>query len=64
MNHADHGVLLSFSAILLALALVAVMGQGILPIVTALGISSIPDCARVARGIAIGVMKKEFTEAG
>ncbi len=57
-------VLLSFPAILLALALVAVMGQGILPVVIALGISSIPDCARVARGIAIGVMKQEFIEAG
>jgi len=57
-------VLLSFPAILLALALVAVMGQGIVPIVIALGISSIPDCARVARGIAIGVMKQEFIEAG
>ena len=57
-------VLLSFPAILLGLALVAVMGQGVLPVVIALSVSSIPDCARVARGIAIGVMKQEFIEAG
>lgn len=57
-------VLLSFPAILLGLALVAVMGQGVIPVVIALSISSIPDCARVARGIAIGVMKQEFIEAG
>lgn len=57
-------VLLSFPAILLGLALVAVMGQGVIPVVIALSISSVPDCARVARGIAIGVMKQEFIEAG
>ena len=57
-------VLLSFPAILLGLALVAVMGQGVIPVVVALSISAIPDCARVARGIAIGVMKQEFIEAG
>lgn len=57
-------VLLSFPAILLGLALVAVMGQGVVPVVIALSVSSVPDCARVARGIAIGVMKQEFIEAG
>lgn len=57
-------VMLSFPAILLGLALVAVMGQGIVPVIIALAVSSIPDCARIARGIAVGVMKQEFIEAG
>ncbi len=57
-------MLLSFPAILLGLALVAVMGQGAVPVIIALAISSVPDCARIARGIASGVMKMEFIEAG
>ncbi|MEI4474014.1 ABC transporter permease [Frigidibacter sp. MR17.24] len=57
-------ILLSFPAILLGLALVAVMGQGTLPVILALAVSSLPDCARIARGIAIGVMKQEYIEAG
>lgn len=57
-------MMLSFPAILLGLALVAVMGQGAVPVIIALAISSIPDCARIARGIAVGVMKMEFIEAG
>ena len=57
-------MMLSFPAILLGLALVAVMGQGAVPVIIALAISSIPDCSRIARGIAVGVMKMEFIEAG
>ena len=49
---------------LMVLALVAVMGQGAVPVIIALAISSVPDCARIARGIASGVMKMEFIEAG
>ncbi len=57
-------MMLSFPAILLGLALVAVMGQGVVPVTIALGVASIPDCARIARGIAVGIMKQEFIEAG
>lgn len=57
-------VMLSFPAILLGLALVAVLGSGVTPIVIALAIASIPDTARIARSIAVGVMKQEFIEAG
>lgn len=57
-------ILLSLPAILLGLALVAAMGQGITPIVIALVISTAPDCARVVRGIAVGVMNQEFIVAG
>jgi ABC-type dipeptide/oligopeptide/nickel transport system permease subunit len=57
-------MLLSFPAILLALALVAVFGPGAFPVILALSIATIPDCARVARSIAVGVMKQEYIEAG
>lgn len=57
-------VMLSFPAILLGLALAAVMGQGSTAIILALSISAVPDCARIARGIGMGIMKEEFIEAG
>lgn len=57
-------VMLSFPAILLGLALAAVMGQGAGAIILALSISAVPDCARIARGIGMGIMKEEFIEAG
>lgn len=62
MRSAD--VMLSFPAILLGLALVAVMGSGIVPVILALAIATIPDSARIARSIAVDVMKQEFVEAG
>lgn len=57
-------MLLSFPAILLGLALVAVFGAGAVPVIIALAISTVPDCARIARSIAVGVMEQEFIEAG
>ena len=57
-------VMLSFPAILLGLALVAVLGPGAGPVIVALAIATVPDCARIARSIAVGVMKQEFIEAG
>ena len=57
-------VMLSFPAILLGLALVAVMGPGAWPVIVALAIATIPDCARIARSIAVSVMKQEYIEAG
>lgn len=57
-------MMLSFPAILLGLALVAVLGTGIWPVILALAVSSIPDCARIARSVGIGVMGQEFIEAG
>lgn len=62
MRTAD--VMLSFPAILLGLALVAVMGAGIVPVILALAIATVPDSARIARSVAVGVMKQEFVEAG
>ena len=57
-------VMLSFPAILLGLALVAVLGPGAGPVIIALAIATIPDCARIARSIAVSVMKQEYIEAG
>lgn len=57
-------VMLSFPAILLGLALVAVLGPGAGPVIVALAIATIPDCARIARSIAVSVMKQEYIEAG
>ena len=57
-------MLLSFPAILLGLALVAVFGPGTLPVIVALSIATVPDCARIARSIGVGVMGQEFIEAG
>ncbi|WP_047143865.1 ABC transporter permease [Aquamicrobium sp. LC103] len=57
-------MMLSFPAILLGLAMVAVFGPGVWPIILALAVASIPDCARIARSIGIGVMSQEYIEAG
>lgn len=57
-------VMLSFPAILLGLSLVAVMGAGVGPVIIALAIATIPDTARIARSVGVGVMKQEFIEAG
>ncbi|ETX27466.1 ABC transporter permease [Roseivivax isoporae] len=57
-------VMLSFPAILLGLALVAVLGPGAGPVIVALAIATVPDCARIARSIAVSVMNQEYIEAG
>ncbi len=57
-------MLLSFPAILLGLALVAVMGPGAGPVIVALAIATVPDCARIARSIGVGVMAQDYMEAG
>lgn len=57
-------VMLSFPAILLGLALVAVTGPGAVPVVIALAVATVPDCARIARSIAVTVMQQDYIEAG
>ncbi|WGF88039.1 ABC transporter permease [Marinivivus vitaminiproducens] len=57
-------VLLSFPAILFGLALAAIFGPGLGPIVIALSIATVPDVARVTRGVAVGVMAQDYMEAG
>lgn len=57
-------VMLSFPAILLGLALVAIFGAGTVPVIIALAIATVPDCARIGRSIAVTVMGQEYMEAG
>ena len=56
-------LLLAFPALLLAIMLTAVHGQGVVTAMIAIGISSIPSFARVVRSGAIGVMKTEYVVA-
>jgi ABC-type dipeptide/oligopeptide/nickel transport system permease subunit len=57
-------VLLSFPAILFGLAIAAVIGPGLFPIIIALSIATVPDVARVTRSTALVVMGQEYMEAG
>ena len=57
-------IMLAFPAILIGLALAAIFGAGLLAVIVALVIATVPDVARVARGAAVGVMGQEFMEAG
>jgi ABC-type dipeptide/oligopeptide/nickel transport system permease subunit len=52
--------LLAFPSILLALILVAFLGQGIVNLMIAVGIAYAPTFARVARGSAMGERNKEY----
>ncbi len=57
-------IMLAFPAILIGLAVAAIFGAGLTAVIIALVVSTVPDVARVARGVAIGVMGQEFIEAG
>jgi ABC-type dipeptide/oligopeptide/nickel transport system permease subunit len=57
-------VMLSFPAILFGLAFAAVVGPGLVPIIIALSIATVPDVARVTRSTALLVMSQEYMEAG
>ncbi|MFN2322361.1 MAG: ABC transporter permease [Trueperaceae bacterium] len=56
-------VLLAFPAILLALAIIAVLGPGLTNTMIAVGISSIPGFARVVRSATLEVKQRVFVEA-
>ena len=57
-------VLLTFPAILLALAVIAILGQATVNIVVAIGLVYIPQFARIARAAVLSVKELEFVEAG
>jgi ABC-type dipeptide/oligopeptide/nickel transport system permease subunit len=57
-------IMLAFPAILIGLAVAAIAGAGILAVVFALVVATIPDVARVTRGAAISVMAQDFIAAG
>jgi peptide/nickel transport system permease protein len=56
-------VLMAFPLILLALAIVAVLGGGLFNLMLAVGISSIPPFARLMRGEALAQRGREYVEA-
>lgn len=56
-------VLLAFPGILLALAIVAVLGGSLTNVIIAVGIFSIPAFARVVRGSTLSVRKLEYIDA-
>lgn len=57
-------VLASIPSILLAISLAAVMGKGIINLIIAMGVSSIPLYARIVRATVLTVKDKEYIEAG
>jgi len=57
-------ILLAFPAILIGLAVAAIFGSGIGPVLVALVVATVPLVARVSRGSAVSIMEQEFMEAG
>ena len=55
--------IMAFPGRLLAIALVASMGGGLLSLYIALGINSIPSYARIVRGVVLSQKEKEYVEA-
>ena len=56
-------VLLAFPGILLALAIVSVLGPSIENVIIAVAIFSVPVFARIARGSTLSVRKLEYIDA-
>lgn len=56
-------VLLAFPGILLALAIVAVLGGSLTNVIIAVGIFSVPAFARIVRGSTLSVKKLEYIDA-
>jgi ABC-type dipeptide/oligopeptide/nickel transport system permease subunit len=56
-------VLLSFPGFLLALALVAVLGVGIVNVVIAVGLGVVPACVRLMRASTLSIRSREYIEA-
>jgi len=55
--------MLAFPGILLALAIIAVLGPGLTNVMIAVGISSIPTFARLARSSLLSVREREYVES-
>jgi peptide/nickel transport system permease protein len=56
-------LLLAFPGILLALAIIAVLGASLTNLMIAVGIASIPDYVRITRGSVLSVKQREFVLA-
>lgn len=57
-------VLLSFPALLLALVVIAVLGQLTVSVIFAIGLVYVPQFARIARSAVLGIKELEYVEAG
>lgn len=53
----------SFPVVLLAIAVVAILGPSLFNAMLAAGIGAIPDFARISRGVALQLRRREFVEA-
>ena len=56
-------VLISFPLIILALAVVAILGTGVVNVILAIAIPMIPRCARVVRSSALAVREMPYVDA-
>jgi peptide/nickel transport system permease protein len=56
-------ILLAFPSILLAISIVAILGGGFFNVIVAVGIASVPQFARLVRGVVLGLREMEFVEA-
>ena len=56
-------VLISFPLIILALAVVAILGTGVFNVILAIAIPMIPRCARVTRSSALAVREMPYVDA-
>lgn len=56
-------ILLAFPGILLAIVIVAVLGNGLINTIVAVAIFSVPDFARITRASVISLKEKEYIEA-
>jgi peptide/nickel transport system permease protein len=56
-------VLISFPLIILALAVVAILGTGVFNVVLAIAIPMVPRCARVVRSSALSVREMPYVDA-
>lgn len=56
-------ILLAFPGIFLAISIIAVLGPGLMNLMLAAGIYSIPQFARIVRGSVVSLKEKEFIEA-
>ena len=55
--------LLAFPSLIIALALVAVLGGGLLNVIIAIGVANVPFIARVVRSAALSVREQEYITA-
>jgi peptide/nickel transport system permease protein len=55
--------LLAFPGLLLAMAVIAVLGTGVGPVAVAVGLAAAPAFARVARSAALGIRSQPYVEA-